>query len=211
VAAKVASGLRIVDPQEGIDSLRSQPCINPDFIAALEKTQQLLSQGNPVGAMTADKYPDGRYIPAFVNGNCSRQAAAAIPDSEVVVLGITCKVHYQPDKGLNLDTILIDFENVQLSGDGIGGVFDSQGMLVSVNKWSAGGRGIRISGTLKPGTYTFKAYRGVGCCTYYNDGRRTFGMLTPPFKEFADLRRLPATASFTFDVRNGYQTMIVDR
>jgi hypothetical protein len=70
VAARAAAGAIIADPDRGIEALRNQPCINPDFIAALERQQQLLSRmkaGENTGweLMDVNKTPEGSYIAAY--------------------------------------------------------------------------------------------------------------------------------------------------
>jgi hypothetical protein len=74
-AARVGAGAAIVDPDQGIEALKGQPCINPDFIAALEREQRLLSKGDVLGASLADKYPGGGYIPAFTKKPCQSKGA----------------------------------------------------------------------------------------------------------------------------------------
>lgn len=74
LAAKASRGLTIVDPDDGVQALKAQPCINPDFITALEKQNQALAMGNMALAGAANKYPDHTYIPIF-RANCKPAAS----------------------------------------------------------------------------------------------------------------------------------------
>lgn len=66
----VIKGLTIVDPESAINSLSADPEINPDFLLALKRCQQVDARaftyrGWYEDAMACDKYADGSYIPAF--------------------------------------------------------------------------------------------------------------------------------------------------
>jgi len=63
-ARKAIHGLQIVDHIQNIEALKSNPCINPAFIRALEEENRLLAQNKLYEAMQANKDSDG-YIPAF--------------------------------------------------------------------------------------------------------------------------------------------------
>ncbi len=60
VASQVASGIRIVDPNEGLDRLSEIPNISPDFIAAMKRCNQIVSDlprllGESVAQTQADR------------------------------------------------------------------------------------------------------------------------------------------------------------
>jgi len=72
ITRHAATGLAIVDPQQGIETATGSLCLNPDFVSALRKQQQLLSQGKVNTAMMADKYSNGKYIPVFGGHDCAK-------------------------------------------------------------------------------------------------------------------------------------------
>jgi hypothetical protein len=122
-------------------------------------------------------------------------------DPQVIhFLGHTGTIGYYLPGGNNL-TIALE----ATGDDGMLGVFDPSDQLVY---WENGAYApLQVSA--KPGIYTLRVYKGIGCCIYDGDGSRWFGRLADVTARIADIHSVSPSDSLKVLVKDNVTTSVM--